>query len=136
MFSLALDSLRAGTDLILEGNFRSGEHDAKLANVIAAAFPMSVSADATPIAHSVQVTQILCRASEPVRIARLKARAADPSRHAGHRDADLAIDLTPPAISFLALPGARFVFDSDGGPAQLRSLLDVIEQQRSAFSHA
>jgi predicted kinase len=117
MFSLARDCLHAGVDLILEGNFRPGQHETELLTTI------------PHVVDSVRVTQVLCRASEPVRIARLTARASDPSRHAGHRDADLAVDQSPPQLDFLALPGERFVFDSDAESAQMRSLLEVIEQQ-------
>jgi hypothetical protein len=81
------------------------------------------------------VTQVLCRASEPVRIARLTARAADPSRHAGHRDADLAVDQSPPPVDFLALPGERFMFDSNAESAQMQSLLEAMEQQRRVRLH-
>ena len=117
MFSLARDCLHAGVDLILEGNFRPGQHETELLTAI----PLVVD--------SMHVTQVLCRASEPVRIARLAARASDPSRHAGHRDADLAVDQSPPLLDFLALPGERFVFDSDAESTQMKSLLEVIEQQ-------
>jgi glucokinase len=145
MFALARDCLRAGTDVILEGNFRSGEHETAL------------SASIRDAPHAVRVTQILCCAPEPVRIARLKARAHDPSRHAGHRDADLAAkpaadraaNLTanptpdptvgfasvpatgssPSASDFLALPSERFVFDSDGDSTQLQALLESLEQR-------
>ena len=123
MFALARECLRTGVDLILEGNFRPGQHETELL----AAIP--------PVVESVHVTQVLCRASEPVRIVRLTARAADPSRHAGHRDADLAVDQSPPHVDFLALPGDRFVFDSEAASAQMQSLLKAIEQQRRARLH-
>ena len=143
MFSLARDCLSVGTDVILEGNFRPGEHEAEFLSAISQLVPSaresdvatSVSANSPPDVDSVHVTQILCRASEPVRIARLKARAADPLRHTGHRDAELAVDQSPPPIDFLALPGEQFVFDSDDTYAQLQSLLDVIEQQRRGRPH-
>jgi predicted kinase len=123
MFSLARDNLHAGVDLILEGNFRPGQHETELLAAI------------RPVIESVHVTQVLCRASDPVRIARLTARAADPSRHAGHRDADLAVDQSPPPVDFLALPGDRFVFDSDAESTQTQSLLEGIEQQRRVRLH-
>jgi hypothetical protein len=150
MFALARDCLRAGTDLILEGNFRPDEHEVDLLSAMAPAvsvrgelcfatsFSASAESDAAtsvstsdmPVADGVHVTQILCRSAESVRIARLQARATDPSRHAGHRDADLAVGLSPPPVAFLALSGERFVFDSDGASTQLESLLEVIEQSR------
>ena len=118
MFALARECLHAGVDLILEGNFRPGQHETELLAAI------------SPLVESVHVTQVLCRASEPVRIARLTARAADPSRHAGHRDADLAVDQSPPSVDFLALSGERFVFNSDAESAQIQSLLELIGRQR------
>jgi predicted kinase len=104
MFALARECLGSGVDLILEGNFRLGEHEAALQSLIAAPARTAV--------RSVAIAQVLCHANEHVRLARLKARATDPARHAGHRDADLAIDHSPPA-RFLALPGDRFEFVSD-----------------------
>lgn len=95
MFAMARECLNAGNDLILEGNFRPGEHDAPVQ------------------ALNMRAAQVLCRTTESVRIARLKARATDPARHSGHRDAE-ATELPPPApLDFLALSGERLVFDSD-----------------------
>ena len=179
MFALARDCLRAGTDVILEGNFRSGEHEVALsasirdANTsvsnerntfdldaaIARAFNRSASAASTATVsdapHAGRLTQILCRTPEPVRIARLKARATDPSRHAGHRDADLTAHLaadppadlkvalasgpatgsSPSASDFLALPSERFVFDSDGDSTHLQALLESLEQRNRDHPH-
>ena len=124
MFALARDCLGAGVDLILEGNFRPGQHETDLLTAIS-----------PPVVASVHVTQVLCRASEAVRIARLTARVADASRHSGHRDADLAVDQSPPPADFLALSGDRFMFDSDSETAQIQSLLEAIEQQRHVRLH-
>lgn len=95
MFAVARECLNSGNDLILEGNFRPGEHDARV------------------LALNMRTAQVLCRATESVRIARLKARANDPSRHAGHRDAQAAELPSPAPLDFLALSGERLVFDSD-----------------------
>lgn len=114
MFNLARECLEAGNDLILEGNFRPGEHEP------------------TVRAWATRTAQVLCRATESVRIARLEARATDPSRHAGHRDADLA-DQPAPALDFLALPSERFVFETDAmtwadiNHDQLVALLDQLD---------
>ncbi len=116
MFALAGACLRAGTDLILEGNFRPGEHEGS----ILAAGP-------------VRIAQVLCRATESVRSARLKARANDPTRHAGHRDADFVADATPAPMDFLDLPGERLVLDSDARSAaeidtsRLRMFLEKLD---------
>jgi predicted kinase len=91
LFALAREIVAAGGDVVLEGNFRPGEHEA----------PLSSS--------SIRIAQVLCVLEESQRLARLQARAADPARHAGHRDADLA--RAAPAAggnAFLELPGARF----------------------------
>jgi predicted kinase len=147
MFALARDCLSAGTDLILEGNFRPGEHEPALEALI----PGSARQG-----DLIRIAQILCRSSESVRIARLLARATDPTRHPGHRDAELAIRESPAespelhapggtcasvsathapntesdaplaregahamhaAPGFLALPGERLVFDSEARSA-------------------
>jgi predicted kinase len=121
MFALARECLAAGTDLILEGNFRPGEHEPALRGFV------------LPTAR---IAQVICCASEPVRIARLKARAIDPLRHAGHRDADFANEKTQPSIDTLGLPGEHFVFDTDGvgtvedGVARAEPLLDALDQWR------
>jgi predicted kinase len=95
MFALARECLSASNELVLEGNFRPGEHDAAVQ------------------ALNARTVQILCRATESVRLARLKARATDPTRHAGHRDAESAEQGPAAPLDFLQLPGERFVFESD-----------------------
>jgi predicted kinase len=96
MFALAREVLTAGNDLILEGNFRPNEHepDVEALNVL-------------------RTAQVLCRAPEPARLARLKARATDPTRHTGHRDAESAEQGPSPPLDFLAIPGEHFVFETD-----------------------
>jgi predicted kinase len=142
MFALARDCLSARADLILEGNFRAGEHEADL---------RALTSD------NIRIAQVLCRSTEAVRIARLQARATDPTRHPGHRDADLAMvpeslalrspgrtgasprdDAGAPhawgaSAEFLDLPGERLVFDSDARSAaevdasRLHTLLDTLD---------
>ncbi len=58
----------------MEGNFRPGEHEALLRELLEQA--------------QCPCTQLLCRVPEALRQARLKARAADATRHPGHRDAE------------------------------------------------
>jgi hypothetical protein len=71
-----------------------------------------------------------------VRIARLKSRATDLSRHPGHRDATFVQDTSSPPGDFLALPGLRLVLDGDGlSPAdthdrRVLELLDALDQWR------
>jgi predicted kinase len=129
MFSLARDCLAAGTDLILEGNFRPGEHEPALRALISCLQSSTKGTPATP--QAVGIAQVLCRSTEAVRIARLEARGSDPTRHPGHRDADLASASAP--LDFLALPGERLVFDSEARSAaqvdasRLHTLLDNLD---------
>ena len=122
MFGIARECLAAGSDLILEGNFRPGEHEPAV----------------QALALDIRIAQVLCRAPQSVRIARLKARATDRSRHPGHRDADSVNDAPSPTDDFLALPGARFTFDSDARSAaevesgRLQALLGALDEWHSA----
>jgi len=91
MFSLARELLALGDSLILEGNFRSGEHETPLL----AALP----------SDSPNIIQVLCRADEDERRARILNR----TRHAGHRDAH-QLDRVAACDAFLELPGARHLY--------------------------
>jgi predicted kinase len=95
MFSMAQELLALGDSLILEGNFRSGEHEAQLLAALPVIRPT--------------IVQVLCSANENERRSRLLQRAGDPARHAGHRDAG---QLEPAAAcdSFLELPGERLAY--------------------------
>jgi predicted kinase len=96
MFALARQCIAVGTDLVLEGNFRPGEHEVHVQ------------------ALNVRTAQVLCRATESARVARLKARVNDPNRHAGHRDGELAAEQPhPDTANWLELPGEHFVFETD-----------------------
>lgn len=145
MFALARDCLRAGADLILEGNFRPGEHESAVIAALPAvdlltAFVSGRATEFVPPAPSASPTtpivQIVCSASEAVRMARMKARATDLSRHPGHRDASFVQDPPRTASEFLALPGARLALDGDGlSPAdthdrRVMELLDALDRWR------
>jgi predicted kinase len=91
MFSLARELLAVGEGLILEGNFRAGEHEAPLR----AAFPPD----------SPNIVQVLCRAEEHERRARILQR----SRHAGHQDIH-QLDRVAACDAFLELPGERHLY--------------------------
>jgi predicted kinase len=91
MFSLARQLLALGDSLILEGNFRSGEHETPLL----AALP----------SDSPNIIQVLCRADEDERRARILNR----TRHAGHRDAH-QLDRVAACDAFLELPGERHLY--------------------------
>ncbi len=92
MFAMAGELLALGGSLILEGNFRRGEHEAPLL----AALPRS----------SPNIVQILCRMDESERRAVLLRRAEDATRHPGHRDA-LQLEPVAQCDEFLELPGDR-----------------------------
>jgi predicted kinase len=110
LFALARDLLGLGSSLILEGNFRAGEHEAQLA-------PSGLPG--TP-----SIAQVLCQVPEDLRRQRLLARRHDPSRHPGHRDADLLP--TTGGAAHLDLPGARFTLATHAGepPAAWLASLD------------
>jgi predicted kinase len=99
LFAFAARLLCAERLLLLEGNFRPGEHESALA----AALPDG----------AVEFAQVLCRAGAATCLSRLAARASDPSRHPGHRDRELD-PATARVSGFLELAGPRWYFDSDG----------------------
>lgn len=116
LFALARELVAARTSFVLEGNFRPGEHESALRTVLDRGAP------------SVSAAQVLCRVSEPLRLARLAARADDPARHPGHRDAELRVSGDRRADAFLDLPTERFLYDASGEDAgadeRLSRLLD------------
>lgn len=94
LFAVARRSLATSADLILEGNFRPGEHEAMLS-----------------MPGGARIIQVLCRVAEPTRLARLARRRQDPARHAGHGDTDAAVAAQRSGDAFLALAGERLTFD-------------------------
>ena len=97
-FQFAPRLLAAHGRLVLEGNFRPGEHEPALLGVLEQT--------------GASMAQVLCVASVATRRARLATRAADPSRHVGHVDHRLQAQ-TPDQETFLELPGLRLRFDSE-----------------------
>src|SRR5580658_9437343 len=74
LFALAAEQLAHVGAVVLEANFRPGEHEPDFRALLAR--------------HALEsCAQVLCRIPEPLRQARLQARAADSTRHSGHRDA-------------------------------------------------
>lgn len=110
-FALARELLTRGASLILEGNFRTGEHEEALLEALP---PRLEPADA--------LAQVLCRVDEALRVDRLQQRAADPHRHAGHRDAHRGAGGMHAGSAFLELPGRRIVFDTSGAPQRYADL--------------
>jgi len=113
LFALAAQQLEQLGTVVLEGNFRPGEHEPAVRALLER--------------HGLTaLVQVLCRAPESLRHSRLLARAADPGRHPGHRDAAWVTAAAREADAFLELPGPRFVHDGGAdpaaGPALIRSL--------------
>ena len=102
LFALARELVAARVSFVLEGNFRPGEHESPLRTVLERGAP------------AVSAAQILCRVTEPVRLERLAARVGDPSRHPGHRDAELRTAGDRRSDAFLDLPAERFLYDGSG----------------------
>jgi predicted kinase len=91
LFSLARERLAMGHSLILEGNFRAGEHEMPLL----AALP----------ADSPNIVQVLCKAHEDERRARILQR----TRHPGHFNVH-QLERVAACDAFLELPGERHLY--------------------------
>jgi predicted kinase len=103
LFAVAGQILQAGGEVLLEGNFRAGEHESKLLPVLAL--------------RPCGVTQVLCRLPEEARLQRLEQRAARAERHPGHLDRLFQrrfAQRAGPDSDFLDLPGTRIVHDTEG----------------------
>ena len=106
----------ADIDVVLEGNFRAGQHEAALR--------------ALPPAR---IAQILCRVEETERLRRIGARAEDPARHPGHGDAHAARDASND--SFLQLDGERLLLDTNAASTELDALLQRLDQWWTGRNH-
>lgn len=98
LFALARELLVLGSSLILEGNFRKGEHECQLGQDVLRRAGIA----------DLAMAQVLCHVPEEQRQARLLARAQDPSRHPGHRPGELAA--ATGVAAHLDLPGERWQF--------------------------
>ncbi len=98
LFSWAAQLLAAHPLVLLEANFRVGEHEPPLRALLEAS--------------GARPAQVLCVAEPATRASRLAARAADPGRHRGHRDGQIDPGASGGA-RFLDLPGPRWQFNSD-----------------------
>jgi predicted kinase len=120
MFAVCREMLDAQVSVMLEGNLRAGEHEPAI---------LGACADC-----GVTIVQILCRAPEPERTARLAARATDVARHPGHRDA-AQIKAVPACDTYLHLPGARLLYSSTRDPQtslqELFTTLDALPARTS-----
>jgi predicted kinase len=113
LFAIARELLACNARVIVEGNFRPGEHERPLLQALP---PGSEPAGA--------FVQVLCRVEVSERIARLKRRATDPGRHAGHRDAIRVA--AADSGGFLDLPGRRIEFDSHRGAPSAEALAEFL----------
>ena len=100
LFALADEHLAQAGAVLLEGNFRPGEHEGAVQALLARHVPMAC-------------TQVLCRAPEPLRQQRLQARAQDAARHPGHRDAAWVAHAARGDDAFLDIAGPQLVHDGE-----------------------
>jgi hypothetical protein len=109
LFALVHESVRAQADVILEGNFRAGQHETTLREL-----------------QSARTAQVLCRIDEDERRTRIIARAQDASRHPGHGDVFAVPDSSND--TFLDLPGERLLYVSgSGGGTDEEALLEHLD---------
>ena len=108
------------TVLILEGNFRPGEHEAPFKRLLS---------------QGAHLVQIECRVEESVRAERLRQRASDPARHSGHADGELVIAAANAGAGFLALPGKRVGFDSGAAEADFDRLEGELDLTTDVVPH-
>ncbi len=100
LFALVDECLPLLGTVVIEGNFRPGEHEPLLRALLARHEPVSC-------------TQVLCRVREPLRQERLAARAADAARHPGHRDGDWVAQAGVSGDGFLDIAGPRLLLAGD-----------------------
>ncbi|MGH8230801.1 MAG: AAA family ATPase [Steroidobacteraceae bacterium] len=118
LFQWGARLLSAQPLLLMDGNFRPGEHEPAVRTLLSAAAARSA--------------QVLCVAGPDIRAARLAARAAEPDRHPGHRDQQLSLGPLAPT-GFLDLPGPRLRFGTDRDePQELARLCDQLDRWLAA----
>jgi predicted kinase len=104
MFTVAAQILDAGGPVLLEGNFRAGEHDAAVGRLLAG--------------RRCRLVQVLCRLPDDQRRQRLIDRAERDARHPGHLDRLFLrrrFDRDDSANQFLEAPGERIVHNTHSG---------------------
>ena len=109
LFAMARELAGVRQSMVLEGNFRPGEHEPPLRAALASA----------------AIAQVLCTADELERLARLSKRDSDPARHPGHRDREqVNAFANATGNTFLDLPGERFISSGRNGREVLAALDD------------
>jgi predicted kinase len=116
LFALARELLSLGSSVILEGNFRRGEHEGLLLRALQGTLALLAP---------LPTAQVLCITDEPVRRERLAARRDDPTRHPGHRHGEL--ESLASAAGFLEIQAPRFVVDTGGREAREALLASLDE---------
>jgi predicted kinase len=118
LFGLARELVACGVSFILEGNFRPGEHEAPLSEALG----LAGAAREPSHARVVELAQVLCQVPEDERLARLQARASEPTRHSGHRIGEhMAAPL--PGGGYLHLP-SKCLLHSGAGAHPVHASLD------------
>ncbi len=103
MFAVASQVLTAGGSVMLEGNFRPGEHENAVRELLAT--------------RARRVIQVLCRLPEEQRRQRLEQRAMREERHPGHLDSLLLrrdAERNLSADQFLNLPSSCLLHNTEG----------------------
>jgi predicted kinase len=113
LFAQLQQHAATGMDTVLEGNFRTGQHEARFAAI-----------------RVTRIAQVLCRVDEPERQRRIAARAQDPTRHPGHGDAEA--QRAADNDCFLELAGERLLFDTGAGAMDPAGLLQRLDRWRLA----
>jgi predicted kinase len=111
LFQVAAELVRAKTSMVLEGNFRPGEHEAQIGAL-------------TNIKPDLELIQILCRVSEIDRLNRLQTRRASGERHGGHGDLGTGVFTDRRSDAFLDVPGIRWTADGAAGQQEILAQLD------------
>jgi predicted kinase len=117
LFALAGQLLKQGGTVVLEGNFRPGEHESAVRALLGGHGPTTL-------------VQILCRAPEALRQERLRERAADPGRHPGHRDAAWVAHAGRDGDAFLDIPGPQLLHDGGAPPQTARALIRSLSNRQ------
>jgi predicted kinase len=118
LFALAAEYLPLLGTVVMEGNFRPGEHEPVLQALLARHAPVSC-------------TQVLCRIPEPLRQERLAARAADAARHPGHRDGTWGAQAPVSGDAFLDIAGPRLVLAGEAfDPAHSCALIHSLTNRQ------
>jgi predicted kinase len=111
LFGVVRELAAAGCEVIVEGNFRPGEHERPLTTAVGAS----------------KVIQVLCRVEEGERIRRLDSRRRNTSRHRSHGELDPTVMADRTSDAFLALQGERVIYQDDADAIARAEALQSID---------